>query len=106
MENTKTGVELIAQERKRQIESEGWSLEHDKQHDEGQLADAAAVYAMDEGTRSYLDISWGNDEWLNIWPFELESLKIKPEDRIKELTKAGAQIASENERLNSSEEKK
>ena len=29
----KTGIELIADERKRQVEVEGWSQEHDNQHD-------------------------------------------------------------------------
>ncbi len=42
----KTGVELIAEERQRQIYVEGWSPEHDSNHEEGQLAEAAACYAM------------------------------------------------------------
>ena len=41
----KTGIELIADERKRQIEVEGWTAEHDAEHYESELAYAAAVYA-------------------------------------------------------------
>lgn len=40
------GIELIAAERKRQVESEGWTPEHDDQHDSDEMAMAAAVYAM------------------------------------------------------------
>ncbi|MGG7470795.1 hypothetical protein ACVVIH_20585 [Chryseobacterium arthrosphaerae] len=103
MENTKTGVELIAEERKRQIESEGWTLEHDKHHSNGELADAAALYAMTEETRSYVDHQWGNDMWLHFWPFELKWLKFTPNDRVKQLCKAGAMIAAEIDRLNNLE---
>src|ERR1035437_10469018 len=42
----KTGLELIADERARQITEEGFTTEHDKQHDNGQLAAAAASYAL------------------------------------------------------------
>lgn len=35
-------IEEIAAERKRQIEIEGWTREHDEQHANGELANAAA----------------------------------------------------------------
>lgn len=38
------GSELIATERQRQIEAEGWTPEHDDEHINGELADAAAIY--------------------------------------------------------------
>lgn len=44
MEN-KTALELVLEERKRQIEVEGYSLEHDDKHDGGEIAFAAACYA-------------------------------------------------------------
>lgn len=81
----KTGVELIKQERKRQIEKEGWSLKHDQIHADGQLAIAASVYADIENNHK--------------WPWDKESFKPTPNDRIKELTKAGALIAAEIDRL-------
>lgn len=40
----KTGLELIALERMRQIEVEGWTAEHDAGHAEGQLMEAAGCY--------------------------------------------------------------
>ncbi len=39
------GAERIAAERKRQIEVEGWTPEHDRQHSSGDLARAASCYA-------------------------------------------------------------
>jgi hypothetical protein len=41
----KSGIELIAEERKRQIEQEGYTAEHDDRHENGELAMAAACYA-------------------------------------------------------------
>lgn len=99
MEKFKTGVELIAEERKKQIESEGWTAEHDSKHSDGELANAAALYAMTDDMREYIDDNWGNDQWLNFWPFSLNWLKFSPEDRIKQLSKAGALIAAEIDRL-------
>jgi hypothetical protein len=95
-----SGVILIAGERKRQIEVEGWTAEHDAKHIDGELADAAAFYAMTDDARSFIDENWGNDMWLHLWPFDLKWLKLTPDDRIKQLTKAGALIASEIDRLN------
>jgi len=96
----KTGIELITEERKRQIEKEGWTPEHDDLHDRGQLADAGAYYALTEETIDFVNDSWGNDRCLHIWPFNLNWLKRTPENRIKELSKAGALIAAEIDRIN------
>ena len=38
----KTGIELIAAERQRQVEQEGWTAEHDDEHTDGALIAAAA----------------------------------------------------------------
>lgn len=89
----KSGIELIAEERKRQIEKEGWSLNHDIEHKDGELAIAAACYAYpnydkNENIQSQLK-----------WPFENESWKPSSENRIRELQKAGALIAAEIDRL-------
>jgi hypothetical protein len=40
-----SGIELIAKERQRQIDEEGWSPEHDDEHVNGELAQAAVAYA-------------------------------------------------------------
>ena len=39
------GAEMIAAERRRQVEKEGWTAEHDSGHPSGELAMAAACYA-------------------------------------------------------------
>lgn len=41
----KLGQVLIAEERNRQIDQEGWDAEHDDNHEEGELALAAICYA-------------------------------------------------------------
>lgn len=81
----KTGIELIATERQRQIEGEGCSQEHDDEHAGGELADAAACYAM--------------GRQLPVWPWDIDWWKPTPNDRVRELVKAGALIAAEIDRL-------
>lgn len=93
----KTGIELIAEERQRQIEKEGWTHEHDDQHNTGDLAHAAAAYASAELYRR--TTSEGYDNTPHIWPFERKWWKPTPENRIRELQKAGALIAAEIDRL-------
>lgn len=103
----KTGLNLIAEERQRQIEKEGWTPEHDDEHTNNELANAAATYAMDSDCR---------DALMNIydckltgipptWPWDEKWYKPTPDDRIKELVKAGALIAAEIDRLLRNEEK-
>lgn len=97
----KTGIELIAEERQRQIEKEGWTPEHDIfEHRHGQLIDAAVSYALTEEERKKLCHLVKSDEDVPpIWPFEKKYWKPCPTDRIKELVKAGALIAAEIDRL-------
>ncbi len=83
----KTGVELIADERMRQVLRKGWTPEHDLQHRDGVLAGAAFSYLIGSAYEA------GNPP--PSWPFEKESWHPSPDDRIKELVKAGAFIAAE-----------
>ena len=98
-----TGIELITIERQRQTDSkdsggEGWSPDHDDQHRYNELASAAACYATPPLSRvmnrNYTPVGW---------PFEVGAWKpsqeMSPAGRIKELTKAGALIAAEIDRL-------
>lgn len=95
----KTGIEIIAEERLRQVEEEGWTFAHDKQYVEEQLAKAAGCYAMPHLERYYsaddIPLSW---PWNSLW------WKPTPDDRIRELAKAGALIAAEIDRIQSGEE--
>lgn len=87
-----TGIEEIAKERKRQIEVEGWTAEHDDEHITGELAHAAACYAYPYRVKRLDYVGWP-EGWSLDW------YKPTPEDRIKELAKAGALIAAEIDRL-------
>lgn len=93
-----TGIDLIAKERQRQIDKEGWTKEHDAQHEDNVLAIAAASYAMPEGARTFMHTQDGN--YLPIfWPFDSKWWKPCPQDRVKELVKAGALIVAEIDKL-------
>lgn len=97
----KSAIELIADERRRQIEVEGWTHEHDDNQVAGQLAMAAMCYAMLPCWRptEMAPLGW---PWSN--PEPMDGFKPTPDDRIRELVKAGALIAAEIERLQRSNE--
>ena len=100
------GVEIIAAERKRQIEVKGYTPEHDDEHDLGELGLAAALYALP------YDAKIGNEPLLTQDDFialhiALETgcgFYVDPEpDKLKRLAKAGALIAAEIDRVNRAE---
>ena len=73
-----SGVELISKERERQ-KIIGYDADHDDREIDGRLASAAAIYLRPN--------------------VDLLKLKRTPYNRIKELSKAGALIAAEIDRL-------
>ncbi len=85
----------VQAERRRQITAEGWTPEHDDEHSHGQMARAAACYALagssapNDGTAALLvSLAWPWDEqW---W---------KPSTARRDLIKAGALILAEIERI-------
>jgi hypothetical protein len=92
------GSELIAAERQRQLDEEGWTPAHDDTHTGFQLAMAADSYLS---LVSKPDDGVGKDgkplpEWN--WPWEIDWWKPAP-DAIRNLVKAGALIAAEIDRL-------
>ncbi|WP_287360681.1 hypothetical protein [Mesorhizobium sp.] len=92
----------IAAERQRQINVEGWTPEHDDQHDKGELAEAASCYARgsDRVTWMQPDPEFPRHKVMTgciIWPWDLACWK--PTDRRRNLVKAGALIAAEIDRL-------
>lgn len=94
MPDTKTGAELIAAERQRQIEAEGYTPEHDAQHETGELCRAGAAYALFAGRNEVLAE--------RVWPFERSGFKpVRTDswDATGSLVKAGALIAAELDRL-------
>ena len=94
----KTGIELIAEERQRQIEIKGYTKEHDdNEHTAGELTMAAMCYAMEPIWRPAEIAPLG---WPWIGPNDMDGFKPTPGNRIRELQKAGALIAAEIDRLN------
>lgn len=89
------GAALIAAERRRQVEAEGYTPEHDDQHRHGEIAIAAACYAIhstdawvvypDECNPDVPGWPWGSASW-------------KPKGRVRDLVRAGALIAAEIDR--------
>lgn len=97
-----TGIELIARERARQVEEEGWTAEHDDRHRHGELAQAAAVYALPgsrKRTSGYGAVIVEVDLARLLFPWQDGFYRPTPDDRVRELAKAGALIAAEIDRL-------
>ncbi len=122
-----SGIELIAKERKRQIEEEGWTAEHDDEHDDESLALAAVCYATP--ARLYVMQVYASgphfrDPWPDSWDdcfdkrFHYGERKRNPgntpprpetytkRERLDLLVKAGALIAAEIDRLQRARGKK
>lgn len=79
----------VAAERRRQIEAEGWTPEHDDAHSDGSLGIAASCYADQE--RPPNGMCPGRWPWAARW--------WKPKDRRSDLVRAAALILAEIERL-------
>lgn len=89
-------LNMIAEERQRQIDEEWFTQEGDMIYVEGELAKAAACYATPPQNR-HRGIP-------TLWPWNTLFWKPAPigsgrKERIRELVKAGALIAAEIERL-------
>jgi len=103
----KTGIEIIAEERQRQISVEGWTDEHDKQHTGGELAFAAKAYAEHAAYQSAADAEFSGvktDYRPDWWPWDIKWWK-PSKDPIRNLAKSGALIAAEIDRLQHLKEK-
>lgn len=90
-----TGAELIAAERKRQIESENWTAQNDDQYVGNELVDAAESYLHAATAILY---SNENGRALMMWPWKPSFFKPKS-DRVGCLVKAGALLAAEIDRI-------
>lgn len=107
------GVGIIRRERQRQITEEGFTAAHDKHHDQGELALAAACYAsphliyiMQDSGPGYCFVDpWPYDE---CWDKRRDengalhgntSFSRTRDERIKQLARAGALCAAEIDRI-------
>jgi hypothetical protein len=100
--NKPTGIEMIAVERNRQISVEGYTPEHDDNHDMGELALAAALYAIPYEAHVGSERLIKQDDFIGLH-IALETgcnFFVNPEpDNMRRLVKAGALIAAELDRL-------
>nr|WP_278434388.1 MazG-like family protein [Brucella anthropi] len=80
----------VLAERRRQIEAEGWTPEHDDEHSNGEMARAALCYitAKERSHLPTVPLKW---PWSDAW--------WKPDGYRRNLIKAGALILAEIERL-------
>ena len=91
-------IKLIERERQRQESVEGWDSKNDGKYVNGELAKAASCYAYpgydtNEEVQSAVK-----------WPWEPKWWKPSPDDRIRELVKAGSLISAEIDRLMEADE--
>jgi hypothetical protein len=103
-------IDLIAGERQRQIEEEGWTSEHDDAHNGNQIAMAAACYASPVPLHARVEVPcgcreascehspFGKFKWINAWPWDKSMDKHEKHSRIRQLVIAGALIAAEIDR--------
>lgn len=85
-----SGFELIAIERKRQVEELGYDYSNDELYSNNELAQAGIYYALRHDDREELDALMSGN-----WPWDQKYWKPTPKDRVRELVKAGALIAAQ-----------
>ena len=97
------GAMAIVAERRRQIEQEGWTSEHDAKHARGDLARAGAAYALSQRDPLPLPVIIGGVaagqfklSAQHLWPWPGHWWK--PTDTRRDLVKAGALILAELDR--------
>jgi hypothetical protein len=83
----KTGIELISEERKEQLEKHGWTPEHDDEVNSGGQLTQAAMYALTLDEEWYPK-TWG--DWFKI--------KVTHKPRIERNIIAGALLAADIDR--------
>ncbi|HHK3059748.1 TPA: hypothetical protein ACQRN9_003596 [Pseudomonas aeruginosa] len=87
----------VQAERRRQVEAEGWTPEHDDEHADGQMAQAAGCYALHAGG---IGTDWPDGRQNGaalFWPWYKDSWK--PTTPRRDLVKACALALAEIERL-------
>lgn len=89
----------VLAERRRQIEAEGWTPEHDDVHKEGSLGRAGGFYALNAGAALWYGTHDTSicDTAPDGWPWAPEWWK--PANARRDLVKAGALILAEIERI-------
>jgi len=89
-----TGAEIISAERQRQIEEEGYTAEHDAEHEYWDLLDAASCYlwSAQQEPKGHTELEaplqwpWDRDWW-------------KPKTRFHDMKRCGALVAAALDRF-------
>ena len=93
----------VIMERNRQLDDERFSYKHDDAHTDGQIARAAAAYALSGSVPLKMRGSFFSDVTMriirDIWTWEWKWWKPSTTDPRRDLVKAGALIIAEIERL-------
>jgi hypothetical protein len=101
-ERTQAALDVL-DERARQINAEGWTLEHDDAHNDGDLAGAAAAYALNAACLlcpyNALPLDALPDSWPADWSPDWWKPATRPNDARRDLVKSAALILAEIERL-------
>lgn len=103
VEDRLTGIEIIKEERERQINKLEYTANRDKEYLLGELAIAGSVYAKPPFLREMrvdpLEVDLPEPQKPVGWPWSAKYWKPCPNNRVRELAKAGALIAAEIDRL-------
>lgn len=113
MSTYKTGIELIAEERNRQVDKLGYDEDHDSMETAFQLSGAAALYIANAINKDFKDHTHYDSKgdcarfqfreidsrkWREEWPWNDRDGR-RDADVLTSLIKAGALIAAEIDRL-------
>jgi len=82
----------VLAERSRQITAEGWTPEHDDEHDPGELARAAAAYLLSAFPRSLADCGFAG----RLWPWDNG---LKPKSKREDMVRGTALALAAIERI-------
>lgn len=102
----KAGIDLITEERQRQIDVEGYSKQHDSQHNASEFIYAAIAYAEsakvgvnyhEMGNTNENEVMMHKNDKRLFFPWG--EANFKPTTDIRDLVKAGALIAAAIDRL-------
>lgn len=88
-----SAMDMIIAERRRHQDVEGWTAEHDDEHTDGSLFEAAMCYVTFDPEKQNPNIAPRG------WPSSWGDMWFKPRSRLENLVRAGALCLAESDRL-------
>lgn len=89
-------IAAVRAERVRHVSVEGWTADHDDQHDDGEML-RAAVFYYQHAAHPEIPLKMDDDGRPVGWPWDAQWWK--PKDRVRNLVRAGALCLAERDRL-------